>query len=463
MKNISKKAFLVIFLIIVSINFLYALSYKIKPAVDAEAYDEIATNIVEHEQYRSSLNTPIELDNSITRIGPGYEFFLATNYLFFGRHLWIIWLFQAILYGLTIIMLGMMSIKLFPAINQNPKIVYSSMLVFGLLIDIVQLNAMLMTESLFLFLLTLSFFIWSKIYNHDPKIKFGLWIILGFVLGFLTLTRPTGLLVFILLSGATIYRKKLGSILAISLLVIPFILIQVPWLVRNYHIYNQFVFHSSADGLNFLSGNYPGNHGEFTSDFPYYKELKEKYESPVEMNREAKKWYKNFVFEHPIQATKIILEKVLIYFSLTKTSGFWFHYFGKTDQILTILISILQNFIILGSIILYGVMIIKRWINKQFLLPDIFISAIFGALAITPIISVIANRHRLPLVIMSLPLFIYVAYMLKNNFRKMKWEIIITILVLIFSTSFDLFLQFDKFKSKINSVSSNQKEITINL
>lgn len=458
MKNISKKAFIIIFLIIVSVNFLYSISYKIKPAVDAEAYDEIATNIVLHEQYRSSLNVPVELDGSITRIGPGYELFLATNYLFFGRHLWIIWLFQAILYALTIVMLGLMSLKLFPVINQNTKILYGSMIVFGLLIDIIQLNAMIMTESLFLFLLTLSFFIWSQIYNHDPKIKYGLWIILGFVLGLLTLTRPTGLLVFILLSGATIYRKKLGSILAICLITIPFILIQVPWFVRNYHIYNQFIFHSSADGLNFLSGNYPGNHGEFTSDFPFYKELKEKYQSPVELNNEAKKWYKDFVLHHPIQATKILIEKALIFFSLTKTSGFWFHYFGKTDQILTILISILQNFIILGSIILYGTMVVKRWINKQFLLPDIFLTSTFVVLTVTPIISVIANRHRLPLVIMSLPLFVYVAYIIKNNFRKMKWEIAITIFILIASTGFDLFLQFDKFKSKIHSVNKSPIE-----
>ncbi len=458
MKNISKKAFIIIFLIIVSVNFLYSISYKIKPAVDAEAYDEIATNIVEHEQYRSSFNVPIELDGSITRIGPGYELFLATNYLFFGKHLWIIWLFQAILYALTIVMLGLMSLKLFPVINQNTKILYGSMIVFGLLIDIIQLNAMIMTESLFLFLLTLSFFIWSQIYNHDPKIKYGLWIILGFVLGLLTLTRPTGLLVFILLSGATIYRKKLGSILAICLITIPFILIQVPWFIRNYHVYNQFIFHSSADGLNFLSGNYPGNHGEFTSDFPFYKELKEKYPSPVELNNEAKKWYKDFVLHHPIQATKILIEKALIFFSLTKTSGFWFHYFGKTDQILTILISILQNFIILGSIILYGTMVVKRWINKQFLLPDIFLASTFVVLTVTPIISVIANRHRLPLVIMSLPLFAYVAYILKNNFRKMKWEIAITILILIASTSLDLFLQFDKFKSKIHSVNKSPVE-----
>ena len=103
-------------------------------------------------------------------------------------------------------------------------------------------------------------------------------------------------------------------------------------------------------------------------------------------------------------------------------------------------------------------MVVKRWINKQFLLPDIFLASTFVVLTVTPIISVIANRHRLPLVIMSLPLFAYVAYILKNSFRKMKWEIAITILILIASTSLDLFLQFDKFKSKIHSVNKSPVE-----
>ena len=458
MKNIPKKAFIIIFLIIVSVNFLYAITYKIKPIVDAEAYDEIATNIVQHEQYRSSFNVPIELDGSISRIGPGYELFLATNYLFFGKHFWIIWLVQAILYGLTIVMLGLISLKLFPIANQNLKVVYSAMLIFGLLIDTIQLNAMLMTEALFLFLLTLSFYIWSKIYDHDPKLNYGSWIMLGFILGILTLTRPTGLIIFLLLSCATIYRKRLSGIFAICLITIPFILVQVPWFVRNYNIYNQFIFHSSADGLNFLSGNYPGNHGEFTSDFPFYKELKEKYPSPVELNNQAKQWYKDFVINHPFQAGKILLEKTFIFFSLTKTSGFWFHYFGKIDQVLTILLSIIQNFIILGSIIMFGIMIVKRWINKQFLSPDIFIAFSVLALAITPIISVIANRHRLPLAIMSLPLFVYIVCILKNNYKQMKLEIIVTILIIVFSTSVDLFLQFDKFKSKLHSVSQTSIE-----
>lgn len=451
MQNISKKKFIIIFLIIVIVNFAYALTYRIKPMVDAEAYDEIATNIVNREEYRASESTPLNMDGAITRVGPGYELFLASNYLFFGRHLWIIWLIQAILYGLTISMLGILSIKLFPTLKENMKSVYAGMIVFGLLIDMIQLNGMLMTESLFTFLLVLSFFIWSKIYENENSSVWW-WILLGLELGALTLTRPTGLIVFILILGVSIYRFRLKKIIPMILLVLLFLIIQLPWFIRNYRVYNHIIFHSTADGMNFLSGNYPGNHGEFNSDFPLFKEYKEKYPSPVEFNTAAKSWYRDFVIHHPIQAIGVIAEKSIIFFSLAKTSGFWFHYHSKFDQILTILISIVENFMILGSTILFILLAPKHLWKREINKTEIFILLTLLALSLTPILTVIANRHRLPLVIMTLPLLVYAIDLISREYKRMFWKISIVVLILLVSTSIDVVLQFDKFKERLHRV-----------
>jgi hypothetical protein len=83
MKNIFKRPFLLIFLIIVILNISYALIYNIKPAVDAEAYDEIALNIVNNGAsqskrrgflqnllvtfLKSNKNTPFEAYFCLTR------------------------------------------------------------------------------------------------------------------------------------------------------------------------------------------------------------------------------------------------------------------------------------------------------------------------------------------------------------------------------------------------------------
>lgn len=455
MNELPKKPLFLIFGLILLANFTYALFYQIKPIVDAEAYDEIATNIVEHNTYKGNFTTPIKEDGAITRIGPGYEIFLATNYIVFGRTFWIIWLLQAVLYGFTVLMLGSMSLRLFPELRNHLWAVYTSMIFIGLLIDIVQLNAMLMTESLFLFLLTLSLFIWSKIIKEDPPKRLWSWIALGLVLGILTLTRPTGLLICGIIVLISIYwhRQKIWK--QVLLMILAFILIQVPWVVRNYHVYGQFIFHSTADGMNILSGNYPGNHGEFNSDFPLFKEYKEKYGEPVEFNRAAKAWFRDFVIHHPIQAFESVSQKALILFSLAKTSGFWFHYHGKIDQIPTLLLSILQNFLILGSILLFTINAISK--KKNISKKELLVLAFLLILIATPIIAVIANRHRLPLAVISLPIFAYMLMELKANYRKMLGKIILVIVILAISTGIDIYLQYDKFKERINRVSINSQ------
>ncbi len=447
MKNISKRPFLLIFLIIVIVNISYALIYNIKPAVDAEAYDEIALNIVNHGQYRANLTTPIEMDGSITRIGPGYEYFLAGNYMIFGRHLWIIWSIQAILFAFTILMLGSITLRLFTEINK--KIVYGVMILFGVIIDIIQLNGMLMTESLFLFTLALCLYYFSNIYENN---KWYSWIILGILLGTLTLIRPTGLIVFILLSIATIFRYKRKSLLCLLLVSSMFVLVQLPWVIRNYNIFGKVIFHSTADGMNLLSGNYPGNHGEFNADFPLFKALKEKYSYPINFNSAAKAWYRNFVIEHPIQATGVLVEKAAALFSLAKTSGFWFHYFGKYDQLATILLSILQNFIILTCILVFLLTSLGKIKNRNINKKEIFILLTFLILIATPILTVIANRHRLPLTIMSLPIIAWSANYLIANYRTQYKKILLAILIIIISTGIDVYLQFDKFKSRLQRV-----------
>lgn len=454
MKELKTKKFLIILGIIFVVNFLYAIIYKIEPKVDAEAYQEIATNIVNLGEYRASLNTPLNLDGSITRIGPGYEYFVAGNFLFFGKHLWIIWLTQALLYTLTIAMLALITIKLFPHTKNNLKILYGTMLFFGLFIDMIQLNGMLMTESLFLFFLTLSFFVWSKIIENEKRNSLW-WILLGTILGTLTLIRPTGLIIFILLLGASIYKLRKKSILPILLILIFFLGIQTPWVIRNYKVFDQFVFHSTADGMNFLSGNYPGNHGEFNSEFPLFQEMKEKYPSPIEFNKQAKKWYRNFVLEHPIEAIKIKIEKITIFFSLAKTSGFWFHYFNKIDQLATILISIFQSVIIIGSQIFFWIFLIKKYFKEKLESKEIFVIFTTFALMATPILTVIASRHRLPFMIMSFPIVVFVfSLIFKKSWKENIKTIIVVVSIVSVSTAIDAYLQLGKLKDRIERVKS---------
>lgn len=454
MDHIRTKSFYIILAIIFVVNFSYALTYQIKPVVDAEAYDEIAQHLVSQGEYRASDTTPLPLDGSITRIGPGYEYFVAGHYLIFGRHSWIIWLTQALLFTATIAMLAICATRLFPELLHRPGIIYSTMLFFGALIDMIQLNGMLMTESLFIFLLTASFFTWSELIR-SPAPRWPVWFLFGVLLGLLTLTRPTGLIICALFVGSScfIYRKKAVPII-ISLL-LAYLSIQLPWVIRNYQVYDRFIFHSTADGMNLLSGNYPGNHGEFSADFPLFKDMKERFSSPVEFNKAAQSWYINFVITHPLRAAGIILEKVAVFPSLAKTSGFWFHYASPVDQLLTIAISGVQNAIILVAVLVFWILAIPRIRTRTISRTEVFLLCTSVALALTPIVTVIANRHRLPFVLLSLPLVAWsISELSQRTWRRRLILVSMATLIIVISTSIDVYLQFDKFTEHIDRVGS---------
>src|SRR3989338_5569494 len=79
------------------VSLLYSFYFRIAPAADARAYDNIAWNIVLGNGYRETLDTSLQNDNAIIRVGPGYEMFLAAIYSVFGRNYEAVWIIQALL------------------------------------------------------------------------------------------------------------------------------------------------------------------------------------------------------------------------------------------------------------------------------------------------------------------------------------------------------------------------------
>lgn len=455
-----KRNLLIVFLAIFLVNVGYAFIYQIRPMVDAAAYDQIAQNLITHHVYvENSANiNNVSIDGAIGRVGPGYEFFLAFVYNFFGRHLWIVWILQAALYAASIVLMALLALEFFPELSARPKLFYGLAFLWGVLIDAVQLNAMLMTESLFNVLMVLGLFLF---YRHAYTAASDSWqrgVLLGLVLGLLTLVRPTGLLLYaVLMLFIWLYRKHLKKYALCSLLI--FIAVQVPWVVRNYVVYDQFLIHTTAGGVDLLSGNYPGNHGEFTANFDFLKDLYASNPAPTDFQKAATGWYINFWKTEPIQAASILLEKSVIFFALTKTSGFWFHYFSSKDQIATVLLSIIENVIIIGGFFMFLILVIRDFFKKR--KPNekqvLFIGIILALIA-SPILTIISNRYRLPLAIFSLLLIAYDYVELGKLEKKTKILVISLAAAALFLTSVtDLALQFGKFQERLQRVNIELK------
>ena len=123
----------------------------------------------------------------------------------------------------------------------------------------------ILTEYPFTFLLWSAVFIIIKHANNYWSI-----ILSSIIIGLLAYIRASGLLIPIIIFIYLIkkdefkvaFRKGLIMILVFSLVI-------VPWIYRNYQIFNKFVPISTNGGFNFLMGNHTNSSGDINFNFHY--------------------------------------------------------------------------------------------------------------------------------------------------------------------------------------------------
>jgi len=122
------------------------------------------------------------------------------------------------------------------------------------------MTAMLMTETLFLFLSVLSVYLFVRFYE-EPTLKNSAW--LGIAAALCILTRPTALLflaVFVAFALSKKYFYQAVILIACSIIFV------APWTYRNYQTYHKFILTTAAGGYDLWVGNNPQADGTFASD-----------------------------------------------------------------------------------------------------------------------------------------------------------------------------------------------------
>src|SRR3989344_4148486 len=96
--SLALKNNLILFIILATFlaSISYSFYFRITPVVDAGTYDKIALNILAGYGYHEDINKTALFDHAITKVGPIYEYFLATIYKIFGHYFEVIWTIQAI-------------------------------------------------------------------------------------------------------------------------------------------------------------------------------------------------------------------------------------------------------------------------------------------------------------------------------------------------------------------------------
>ncbi len=304
----------------------YSFYFHIVPAIDAAAYDHIALHILAGKGFVEGNSPDIFFDNAIVRAGPLYEYFLAGIYAVAGHHYAAVWIIQALLHAATAFLLFLICKRIFAENGAVIGLLAAAM--FGFHPDLIEISAMLMTETLYLFLVTLVVFLFVKIYGDRERI----WLsgALGLVMGCAILIRPPVLLFLPIILVFYACRRHYA---ACAVFLAIFVGILMPWVLRNYSIYHQFIPTTLIGEYNIWVGNLlTSNGGQISEGY----NPASKYTETLGYMRfadAARNYARAFVFMHPVVMMKLVGLRALRYFSLIRPMGFWFYQHGMSQAI----------------------------------------------------------------------------------------------------------------------------------
>ncbi len=319
--------------IIVAVSFFlvfgYALWHQIEPAVDAYAYDQIAQNIVAGHGFKELPEVDFDHDMAITRAGPGYEYFLAGIFRVFGHHYAVVWFIQALLHALTAYIIILMGRRLWP---ERSKIALLAGIIFGWHPDLIEIGSMLMTETLYLFLVTVPVYLFIRLYQEPMQsLKWSVYMGVSLVLAILS--RPTVVL-FVPIMGLWYWCNRQFKAAALLLIILTAGL--TPWTLRNWYRFHEFIPTTLIGSYNIWLGNtLESVGGQFSAEKNPLNDFAAAH-GYVAMKYEASRQFKQFIVTHPVSFIHLSFVRVVRYFSLIRPMGFWFYQHGLPQLIFVV-------------------------------------------------------------------------------------------------------------------------------
>lgn len=428
------RALTIILLLSFCLSLSYSFYFRIHPSVDARAYDNIGWNLASGRGYREDLKKDMAYDASLTRVGPLYQFFLAGIYKIFGHHYEPVWVAQAILHALSAWLVYLTALLIFSLSDRRRAIGLWAAAIFGLHPDLIEISAMLLTETLYLFLVCLMVYLFFRYFERKNYWSAAL---LGLSSGLAILARSP-VMFFIPVLIYYFYKKdriKHGIVfLAILLSVF------APWTIRNYNVYHKFLPLGASGAFNFWIGNYHGGRGEQEPRAEHYYFVDN---LPMAgLQDESMKQFKIFLYNYPGEFIKISLLRVNKYFSLIRPMGFWFYQTGWG-----------QIAFVFSSALAIMILFITGFAGliKSLKLKNLKVNYLAAFTVITPLIlfaTVIESRYRFqiyPLLAVFAGFFI-VEFFRTKRLDKYFW---LVASILLANASVDFIISWDKFKDRI--------------
>ncbi len=303
------------------LSLFYAFYFRITPVVDAKAYDRIAWNLVQGNGFRENAETPFRYDWAMLRAGPGYEFLLAGVYFVFGHRFEPVWVLQALLHALTALLVYAIARELFAQNGRQAGLLAAAAIAISP--DLIEISAMLMTETLYVFCTALAVYLFLRQFRPGTGLLGALSV--GTAVGVGILTRPTLVLFIPIMVFFYLSRKKY---VAAVMLAVCSGLILLPWVLRNYLLFNQIITTTLIGSYNIWLGNTLfSDGGQYNSTVnPLISYVTE--HGLEGLKKHASGEFMTFLLSHPLVFIKLCAIRVVRYFSLLRPMGFWFYQVG---------------------------------------------------------------------------------------------------------------------------------------
>jgi len=198
---------------------------------DAIGYDLLATNLLKYHEYCFEYGKPTAYRE------PFYPYFLAGIYALFGHSYNIVRIIQILLSCFTCILIFLLADKLF-----NRKVALLSGLISSFYPYLIFYSTAILKETLFTFLLILNIYFFCK---ENLNNKFYNTVFAGIFAGLTALTNSVYLLFVIFTFLFFLISKKFKQAI---ILIIIFILIYSLWIIRNYKVFNTFIWGANVSG-----------------------------------------------------------------------------------------------------------------------------------------------------------------------------------------------------------------------
>lgn len=279
-------------------------------------------------------------------------------------------------------MVFLLAKKLIPGERESVFRLFS-VAVFGFHPDLIQMAAMLMTETLFIFLMLASVYCVLS-YLSRPRVEAA--IPAATILALAILTRPTALVLLGIFAVALIWRRSLKTLLVVLLIQVVLI---GPWTLRNYRLYHSFVLTTAAGGYDLWVGNNPSSNGELQPTQEITSYLVE--QGYIATDQKGIGEVEQFAIDQPGSFLRLQIVKTIKYFSLIRTSAWWSNLNGLSREVTLVLSSGFSFVLFLLGIL--GAFL--AWRDKQGQARWLLLFAAATPASVIPI--VVETRYRYPL------------------------------------------------------------------